>query len=81
MNEDKLKSDSALEVSEYVDQLYTEKPDRRKKKLYLEWYKEINLLAERANKLANFKIYGIIKQNNIRITSQCAKTMYICILK
>lgn len=61
--EKKQKHSSTLvvELSEYIEQLLTERPDRRKKALYNEWVKEINALADKCNKLANYNIYGVLK--------------------
>lgn len=50
-----------VELTEYIEQLLTEKPDKRRKSIYQSWLKEINELAVKANKLANFPIYGIFK--------------------
>jgi hypothetical protein len=54
-------SEYVVEISEYIEQLLTERPDKRKRKIYNDWYKEINGLAKKCNKLANFNIYGILK--------------------
>ena len=50
-----------VELSEYIEQLLTEIPDKRKKKDYNIWYKEINDLVTKCNKLANFPIYGTLR--------------------
>lgn len=51
-----------VELSEYIEQLLTERPDKRKKKIYEDWKKEINNLIKKCNTLANHPIYNIIKQ-------------------
>lgn len=38
--------ETVVECSEFVEQLFTERPDKRKKKLYEEWIKEINTYAK-----------------------------------
>ncbi len=50
-----------VELSEYIEQVLTEMPNKRKKKIYEEWKKEVNKLITRCNNLANHKIYSIIK--------------------
>jgi hypothetical protein len=50
-----------VDLSELIEQLLTERPDKRKKKLYNDWCKEINDLANKCNKLAKFPIYGVLK--------------------
>lgn len=50
-----------VELSEYIEQVLTEKPDKRKKKVYEDWKKEVNKLIKRCNTLANHPIYGIVK--------------------
>lgn len=64
IEEQKLKRHNSVlvvELSEYIEQLLTERPDRRKKQLYQEWSKEINELAAKCNKLAKYKIYDVLK--------------------
>ena len=50
-----------VELSEYIEQVLTEVPDRRNRTNYNVWKKEINYLIERINKLANYKLYSLIK--------------------
>lgn len=52
---------SVLEYTDKVDELYSLRPDARKKKLFQEWLAEINHYASTANRLADFKIYGKFK--------------------
>jgi len=54
-------SEYVVELSEYIEQVLTEVPDRRNRTNYNVWKKEINYLIERINKLANHKIYSPIK--------------------
>ena len=42
-----------VELSEYIEQVLTEKPDKRKKKVYDDWKKEINILIKKCNTLAH----------------------------
>ena len=46
---------------ERVEQLFSDKPDKRKKKEYKEWEDTINLVIEELNKLCKFKMYNKIK--------------------
>lgn len=50
-----------VELSEYIEQVLTEVPDRRNRTNYNVWKKEINYLIERINKLADHKLYSLIK--------------------
>lgn len=50
-----------VELCEYIEQVYTERPDKRKKQAYKDWYNEINKLVVKCNKLANYSIYGVLK--------------------
>ena len=52
---------SVLELTEEIELLLEEQPDRRKKKEYKEWVAEINKKIETVNAAAKFKIYGIVK--------------------
>ena len=54
-------SEYVVELSEYIEQVLTEVPDRRNRTNYNVWKKEINYLIERINKLANHKIYSLVK--------------------
>lgn len=51
-----------VELAEYIEQVLTEKPDKRKKTVYKDWLKEVNELIKKCNKLANHPIYAVIKQ-------------------
>jgi hypothetical protein len=48
---------SVLEMTEQIEALYLERPDRRKKVLYKEWFDEINKLVDACNKAAKYEIY------------------------
>lgn len=50
-----------VELTEYIEQVFTEKPDKRKKKIYNEWKEEINKVITRCNKLANMPLYALVK--------------------
>lgn len=54
-------SSYVVELSELIEQVITERPDKRKKELYKSWYNEVNELVNKCNKLAKFPIYGVIK--------------------
>ena len=51
-----------VELAEYIEQVLTEKPDKRKKTVYKDWLKEVNELIKKCNKLANHPIYAVLKQ-------------------
>jgi hypothetical protein len=51
-----------VELAEYIEQVLTERPDKRKKTVYKDWLKEVNELIKKCNKLANHPIYAVIKQ-------------------
>ncbi len=51
---------SVLEITDYIEFLYGERPDRRKKE-YKIWYDEINQWVVKVNDLANFKLYAVLK--------------------
>lgn len=50
-----------VELSEYIEQVLTEVPDRRNRTNYNVWKKEINYLIERINKLAKHPLYSLVK--------------------
>lgn len=50
-----------VELSEYIEQVLTEKPDKRKKSIYNDWLKEVNNLIKKCNKLANYPIFAVVK--------------------
>lgn len=59
--EEILNSEYVVEISEYIDQVLTERPDKRKKKVYQNWKDEVNKLINHCNKKANFQIYSLVK--------------------
>jgi ElaB/YqjD/DUF883 family membrane-anchored ribosome-binding protein len=52
---------SVIELTDEIEQLLEEKPDKRKKKEYQEWKETVNSLIKRVNELAKFKMYIPIK--------------------
>lgn len=52
---------SVTDLVERVEQLFSDKPDKRKKKEYKEWETTINLIIDELNKLCKFKMYNKIK--------------------
>lgn len=44
-----------------IEDLFEQKPDKRKRKEYKEWQDTINLVIEELNKLCKFKMYNKIK--------------------
>lgn len=52
---------SVIELTDRIEELLEEKPDKRKKKEYQEWKQEVNRLIEEVNKLSKFKMYNLVK--------------------
>ena len=52
---------SVIELTDRIEELLEEKPDKRKKKEYQEWKLEVNTLIDQVNQLAKFKMYIKIK--------------------
>ena len=50
-----------VSLVEAVEQLFDEKPDKRKKVEYKEWVAKINALIKEVNKESKFKMYETIK--------------------
>ena len=52
---------SVTDLTEIIEQMFDNQPDKRKKKEYSEWKDTINKLIEECNKLCKFKMYFVIK--------------------
>jgi len=52
---------AVVELTDEIEQLLEEKPDKRKKKEYQEWKLKVNELIKQVNQLAKFKMYNIVK--------------------
>lgn len=52
---------SVVSLVERVEEMFSEIPDKRKKKEYKEWKDTINILIQELNKLCKFKMYNTIK--------------------
>jgi ElaB/YqjD/DUF883 family membrane-anchored ribosome-binding protein len=52
---------SVLEISDTIEEMLENKPDKRKKKEYQEWKDEVNRLIKEINQLAKFKMYNPVK--------------------
>ena len=52
---------SVLEISDTIEEMLENKPDKRKKKEYQEWKEEVNRLIKEINQLAKFKMYNPVK--------------------
>ena len=50
-----------LELTDEIEQLLEEKPDKRKKKEYQEWRLKVNELIKEVNQLSKFKMYNPVK--------------------
>lgn len=44
-----------------IEDLFSQMPDKRKKKEYQEWKQTINKLIEEVNKVSKIKMYTLIK--------------------
>jgi hypothetical protein len=52
---------NVIDLVERVELLFSDKPDKRKKKEHKEWEITINLIIDELNKLCKFKMYNKIK--------------------
>ena len=50
-----------LELSDQIELMLEQKPDKRKKKEYQAWKEEVNQLIKEINQLAKFKMYNPVK--------------------
>lgn len=50
-----------VSLVESIEQLFDQKPDKRKKVEYKEWVTKINALIKEVNKESKFKMYETIK--------------------
>ena len=50
-----------LELSDQIELMLEQKPDKRKKKEYQEWKDEVNRLIKEVNQLSKFKMYNPVK--------------------
>lgn len=51
----------ALDLIDRIEDLFSEVPDKRKKKEYQEWKETLNILIKELNILCKFKVYNEIK--------------------
>lgn len=52
--------ENVVDLTDRIEELFTDIPDKRKKKEYQEWKLTINKLIQELNKLCKFKMYNII---------------------
>lgn len=52
---------AVIELTDEIEQLLEEKPDKRKRKEYQEWKERVNSLIKKVNELAKFKMYNPVK--------------------
>ena len=52
---------AVVELTDEIEQLLEEKPDKRKKKEYQEWKLKVNELIKEVNQLSKFKMYNPVK--------------------
>ena len=50
-----------VDLIENVENLYSNMPDKRKRKEYQDWKQTINIVIQDINKLCKFKMYNEIK--------------------
>lgn len=50
-----------VDLTDRIEEMFSEVPDKRKKKEYQEWKKIINKLIEEVNKVSKIKMYTPIK--------------------
>jgi hypothetical protein len=52
--------ENVVDLTDRIEELFIDIPDKRKKKEYQEWKVTINKLIQELNKLCKFKMYNII---------------------
>lgn len=52
---------SVIELTDRIEELLEDKPDKRKRKEYQEWKLEVNQLINEVNQIAKFKMYNPVK--------------------
>ena len=52
---------AVIELTDEIEQLLEEKPDKRKRQEYQEWKLKVNELIKQVNQLAKFKMYNPVK--------------------
>lgn len=57
--EEILKSNYVIELTDRIEEMFENVPDKRKKKEYLEWRQSINLVIERVNNISKIKMYPL----------------------
>jgi hypothetical protein len=50
-----------IDLIDTVENLYSNMPDKRKRKEYQDWKQTINIIIQDINKLCKFKMYNQIK--------------------
>jgi len=52
---------NVVDLVDRIEELFSDVPDKRKKKEYQEWKSTINKLIEEVNKLSKIKMYTVVK--------------------
>jgi ElaB/YqjD/DUF883 family membrane-anchored ribosome-binding protein len=52
---------AVIELTDEIEQLLEERPDKRKRKEYQEWKLKVNELIKKVNELSKFKMYNLVK--------------------
>jgi ElaB/YqjD/DUF883 family membrane-anchored ribosome-binding protein len=50
-----------VDIVDRIEEMFSETPDKRKKKEYQDWKNTINKLIEEVNKLSKMKMYTVVK--------------------
>ena len=53
--------DTVIDLTDKIEELFSKKPDKRKKTEHKEWKDTINKLIQDCNKSCKFKMYFVIK--------------------
>lgn len=52
---------NVVDLVDRIEEMFTDMPDKRKKKEYQEWKVTVNKLIEEVNKVSKIKMYSTIK--------------------
>lgn len=52
---------NVVDLVDRIEEMFSEAPDKRKKKEYQEWKQTINKLIDEVNKVSKLKMYNSIK--------------------
>lgn len=52
---------NVVDLVDRIEEMFSDMPDKRKKKEYQEWKVTINKLIEEVNKVSKLKMYSVVK--------------------